>query len=643
MEKTKLLSNAILMSMFMSTSVLWGGTALAADETPEYMLGELVVTASRVEQKAFDTQADVTVITREDLEKKHYTDLGDALKDVPGVTLQNYGVTGENYSSNRLYINGSSNLVVLVDGMRANVNGSTSGALSPSEYANLDTVERIEILKGSASTLYGADAVGGVINIITRKQTENGVRTSISAIGGSYNRQTYRFMNQGNVDGTYWMVAAQKNLAKDFKDADGDKISHKVDSKDYKLTLGHKFGDNADVTLKYSKYKSDYERPASGGLLPQLADRNKGEKDIDKLSLSWQQKLTDELSNNMVIYRNTNNLNDSYNKPTSVWLMDLKTVGFTDQLTYKVDNNTLIAGYDYYKDTVNDYSASGGSNKFSGKSIDNKAFFIQDEFKFAKFFNITPGLRYTKTSQFGSNTSKSVTIGYDNDKTNVYASYKEFFVAPKIAELYSKYGDPSLKAADGNTKEIGIKQQLGNDFTATLSYFKTKASNMIAYNGATGHYANIASENTYGWNFGLNKKFSDKFSSYVNYTHIDIAPETAKKNSNRDGYIPRGEWKIGADYTLDKLNVNMFAKAIVKRPGRMVTQSTVPDSFKSFWLCDLNVNYKATDNIKAFFKVNNLFNKLYTDQCYNMTPLDSSSNWYPAPGRNFQVGVEYTF
>ena len=252
-------------------------------------------------------------------------------------------------------------------------------------------------------------------------------------------------------------------------------------------------------------------------------------------------------------------------------------------------------------------------------------------------------MRYTKTSQFGSNTSKSVTIGYDNDKTNVYASYKEFFVAPKIAELYSKYGDPSLKAADGNTKEIGIKQQLGNDFTATLSYFKTKASNMIAYNGATGHYANIASENTYGWNFGLNKKFSDKFSSYINYTHIDIAPEAADKNSNRDGYIPRGEWKIGADYTLDKLNVNMFAKAIVKRPGRMFTQSTVPDSFKSFWLCDLNVNYKATDNIKAFFKVNNLFNKLYTDQCYNMTPLDSSSNWYPAPGRNFQVGVEYTF
>lgn len=642
MKNAKALKNAVILSMILGTSVVWGGTALAAD-VEEFALDELVVTASRTEQKAFDTQADITVITREDLEKKHYTDLGDALKDVPGVTLQNYGLTGENYTANRLYINGSSNLVVLVDGMRANVNGSTSAVLSPSEYANLDTVERIEVLRGSASTLYGSDAVGGVINIITRKQKANGVHTSISASGGSFSRQTYRLLNQGNVDDTYWMVAAQKNLAKDFKDADGNKITHKVDSKDYKLTLGHKFGDKADVTLKYNKYKSDYERPANGGLLPTLADRNKGKKDIDKLSLSWQQNITDELSNSVMIYRNTNNLDDSYNKAGSRWQMDLKTVGFTDQLTYKTENNTLITGFDYYKDTVNDYSASGGSNKFAGESIDNKAFFLQDEFKFAKFFNVTPGIRYTKTSKFGSNTSKSMTVGYNNGKTNVYASYREFFVAPKLSELYSKYGDPSLMPADGNTKEVGIKQDLGDDFTATVSYYKTKATNLIAYNGSTGHYANISNEDTYGWNLGLNKKFSDKFSSYVNYTHIDIAPETAEKNSNRDGYIPRGEWKIGTDYTLDKLNVNLFAKAIVKRPGRMSTQNNVPDSFKSFWLCDLNVNYKATDNIKAFFKVNNLFDKLYTDQCNNMTPLASSSYWYPAPGRNFQVGVEYTF
>ena len=125
----------------------------------------MVVTASRIEQKEFDTQADVTVITRKDLEEKHYTDLGDALKDVPGVNLQNYGASGENYTSNRLYINGSPNIVVLVDGMRSNVNGSVSSVLSPSEFSNLDTVERIEVLKGSAFSLYGYDATNCIRTI----------------------------------------------------------------------------------------------------------------------------------------------------------------------------------------------------------------------------------------------------------------------------------------------------------------------------------------------------------------------------------------------------------------------------------------------------------------------------------------------
>ena len=102
MKVVKGLSSAVLLTLLLGSA-----SAVYADEVQEYALDTMVVTASRVEQKAFDTQADVTVITREDLEKKHYTDLGDALKDGPGVTLQNYGVTGENYSSNRMYINGS--------------------------------------------------------------------------------------------------------------------------------------------------------------------------------------------------------------------------------------------------------------------------------------------------------------------------------------------------------------------------------------------------------------------------------------------------------------------------------------------------------------------------------------------------------
>lgn len=620
-----------------------GYTVGHAEEQQSFFLDEMVVTASRTEQKEFDTQSDITVITRKDLEEKHYTDLGDALKDVPGVNLQNYGASGENYTSNRLYINGSSNIVVLIDGMRSNVNGSVSSVLSPSEFSNLDTVERIEVLKGSASILYGSDAVGGVINIITRKDNKTGVKTSVSAIGGSYGKQTYRFMNRGYQDGLFWMASAQQNKMNDFKDGRGNKVIHGVDSKTYDIQLGKKFDENSEITFRYNKYKSDYERPANGGLRETI--RQYGQKDNEKFSFQWNRNFNENLTNMVSLYRNNNKLKDNYKDLSKIWLMDLSTIGFTDQITYKNKNNTLIAGFDFYQDRVNDYSSTSTTtqgtqtDKYSGKHLTNRAYFLQDNFKFGKNWNITPGIRYTSTSQFGSNTSKSVTLGYNDGKSNIYTSYKEFFVSPNQYQLYSKYGGSGLKPSEGRTIELGVNHNFTDDFIGTLNIYKTKADNMIAF-GNDSKYHNISNETTYGWSVGLKKLFSDKFSTNVNYTNIRIPAVSASQNENRDGYLPKGEFNIGFDYTLEKFNTNLTTRGIINRPGRKVNEGKVPNNLKTFWLFDLAMNYKANKNIKGFIKINNLFDKFYTDQLYNMDP---DGSWYSAPGRNFQIGMEYTF
>ena len=632
------------MTALITGSVIWGGYTVGhAEEQQSFFLDEMVVTASRTEQKEFDTQSDITVITRKDLEEKHYTDLGDALKDVPGVNLQNYGASGENYTSNRLYINGSSNIVVLIDGMRSNVNGSVSSVLSPSEFSNLDTVERIEVLKGSASILYGSDAVGGVINIITRKDNKTGVKTSVSAIGGSYGKQTYRFMNRGYQDGLFWMASAQQNKMNDFKDGRGNKVIHGVDSKTYDIQLGKKFDENSEITFRYNKYKSDYERPANGGLRETI--RQYGQKDNEKFSFQWNRNFNENLTNMVSLYRNNNKLKDNYKDLSKIWLMDLSTIGFTDQITYKNKNNTLIAGFDFYQDRVNDYSSTSTTtqgtqtDKYSGKHLTNRAYFLQDNFKFGKNWNITPGIRYTSTSQFGSNTSKSVTLGYNDGKSNIYTSYKEFFVSPNQYQLYSKYGGSGLKPSEGRTIELGVNHNFTDDFIGTLNIYKTKADNMIAF-GNDSKYHNISNETTYGWSVGLKKLFSDKFSTNVNYTNIRIPAVSASQNENRDGYLPKGEFNIGFDYTLEKFNTNLTTRGIINRPGRKVNEGKVPNNLKTFWLFDLAMNYKANKNIKGFIKINNLFDKFYTDQLYNMDP---DGSWYSAPGRNFQIGMEYTF
>ena len=171
-KKTKdRVSLSILMGALILGSTLSGvSVANAAEEDKSgFVLDQMVVTASRMATTEFEANANINVITREDIEKNHYADLVEALRTVPGVTITRYGGSIGYEQSEEIRINGTGQIVVLIDGTRANMNGSTFNVFSFGAYRALDNVERIEILKGSASTLYGSDAKGGAINIITKK------------------------------------------------------------------------------------------------------------------------------------------------------------------------------------------------------------------------------------------------------------------------------------------------------------------------------------------------------------------------------------------------------------------------------------------------------------------------------------------
>lgn len=153
----------------LSAAAFGGILSVSAADTPVYTLDQVVVTAARTEEKQIDTNASVSVVTSKQIAQKHFNDVSEALRAVPGVVLGNYSASGQNYSSNKVFINGSSNVVILVDGMRRNTNGVSGSAVNLGTLTDMASIERIEVLKGSASTLYGSDAQGGVINIITKK------------------------------------------------------------------------------------------------------------------------------------------------------------------------------------------------------------------------------------------------------------------------------------------------------------------------------------------------------------------------------------------------------------------------------------------------------------------------------------------
>lgn len=166
-EKVQSLRNAVMVSLLAGTTVVWGGTAFAAEDLQEFALDDMVVTASRVPTQKVDTPANINVITREEIADQNYASASDALRAIPGVNVLGSGAKGSSMGQDKILLNGDERVLVLVDGRRMNL--GSSGNSSADWLPPVNAIERIEVLKGGGSALYGTDAVGGVINVIMKK------------------------------------------------------------------------------------------------------------------------------------------------------------------------------------------------------------------------------------------------------------------------------------------------------------------------------------------------------------------------------------------------------------------------------------------------------------------------------------------
>ncbi len=619
-----------------------------------FTLDQVVVTATRTPVEAFKAQANVDVVTSEKIEKMHYKDLYQALRDVPGVQTYSYGQDGY-LTSDGFRINGSNRVVILVDGVRAN---QASEIYSPGVFGNLENIERVEVLKGAASALYGADAQGGVINIITKKAGRGNSKVFLN--GGSYGKMEYGAILNTKVDKLGIRASAKKLKNKDYKAGDGKKVFNDSQSNSWNFGLSYELKENSNIDFNYDNFNNRvfYRTPGKN-------DSNSTRYNSVNARIVWNHEFDKDTHNILSIGHHKTKY---FTKLASDWspsgfdegTNEFKSFLVSEQFNKKLGKaHLLTAGIEHETTKVDKYAYTDWrtGNDPTGKSLKSTAYYLQDQWKITDKLNFIAGIRYTDTNTFDSEWTPSFNLGYDfSDKTNMYVAWNKFFDTPNLYQLIdTRYGNSELKAESGRNFEVGINHRFADDFTISAHYFYRKTKDMIGWDGANNRYINMDGEvSTKGFDIKLNKAFGEHWRTSIGYTYLNMPstgddPWTPTQRENYGGLLPRGTWNVGIDYTNKGFDAGLTGRGIIKRPGYYsAAGKSYPND--TYWVWDLNMSYKIKKNLKVYANVYNMFNQNYAEMSDvywqnegGYPSLGGDYKWWPMPGRTFLAGVEYTF
>ena len=640
MKKVQSLRNAVLVSLLAGTTVVWGGTAFAQEDLQEFALEDMVVTATRTESKMLDVPVNTTVISAEKIADRHYLDVADVLKDVPGATVLDTGVGAY---EKKVVLNGDERVLVLVDGKRVNIDMGTMSRASYdlNQMPDVSLIERIEVVKGHGGALYGSDAVGGVINIITKKMDHSYGKVSMGF--GSHQARDAKAMYTIKEGKTGVMVAASKYKQgyHEYKDAKTDAnkrwpVASTYENEKVSVKLSQELSETSNLELGYDFSKFEGVRSYS----TKATSASFSNKKTNDFYAKYDWTVNDKDQGFIQLYRNKYdyyNAGDMYETDT----------GFEAQQNITLsDNNQLVVGASYRK-----AKALNATSYTAEKSINNKAVFVSDQWEFAPNWTLDAGVRYDKHSTAGSKTTWSAGLNKKFDEnSHAYFNWGQVFKAPTLDDLYyysvmdykgvkyESYGNPNLKPEKGDTWTIGYGTKIADKTSVNISYFQSKLEDAIDWdttysaNGSVSIARNVDKQKKNGMELSVGHELNDNWDLEASYTYIRV-----KNNDNGSGYVRDANYipnmyRFGVRYHDDLWNADLFL-----RGGSGADKSAYVDS--KYMTLDMSVAYKATKDLSFYAKGYNLFNKAYAESA----GVNGGTYIYPAQGRRFIIGAEYTF
>lgn len=640
MKNVQSLRNAVMVSLLAGTTLVWGGTAFAQEDLQEFALDDMVVTATRTESKMVDVPVNATVISAEKIADRHYLDVADVLKDVPGATVMDTGVGAY---EKKIVLNGDERVLVLVDGKRVNIDMGTMSRASYdlNQMPDVSIIERIEVVKGHGGALYGSDAVGGVINIITKKMDHSYGKVSMGF--GSHQARDAKAMYTIKEGKTGVMVAASKYKQgyHEYKDAKTEAnkrwpAASTYENEKVSVKLSQELSETSNLELGYDFSKFEGVRSYS----TKAKSASFSNKKTNDFYAKYDWTVNGKDQGFIQLYRNKYdyyNAGDMYETDT----------GFEAQQNITLsDNNQLVVGASYRK-----AKALNATSYTAEKSINNKAVFVSDQWEFAPSWTLDAGVRYDKHSTAGSKTTWSAGLNKKFDEnSHAYFNWGQVFKAPTLDDLYyysvmewgsskyENYGNPNLKPEKGDTWTIGYGTKIADKTSVNISYFQSKLEDAIDWdttystNGSVSIARNVDKQKKNGMELSVAHELNDNWDLEASYTYIRV-----KNNDNGSGYVRDANYipnmyRFGVRYHDDLWNADLFL-----RGGSGADKSAYVDS--KYMTLDMSVAYKATKDLSFYAKGYNLFNKAYAESA----GVNGGTYTYPAQGRRFIIGAEYTF
>jgi vitamin B12 transporter len=609
------------------------------DTTKITSLDEVVITANKYPQKQSTTGKVLMVISRDQLEKNTGRTLAQVLNEQAGLTVN--GAQQPLGNNQTVYLRGAlaGNTLILIDGVPANDASGISGEFDLNHFA-IDQIERVEILKGSQSVLYGSDAMAGVINIITRKQGSNrkfggnasvaagtyGTFKGVAGIGGSTKIISYD-LQYSHLQSDGFSAAHDEKGDQNF-DRDGYNqvvvglnVTAKA-TKNWKLRVYGQYGnykaDIDDAGLKDDRNNTIHNKNLQTGIYS-MYDFNKGSFNASFNINNTERKLNDE--KNVPLDPNDFDPFKGLYKSKTYFAEAFTNLNLHEHIG-------VLAGADLRiqkADIETSYGKLGKDSLNSSLASAYASFFLKE----LGGFNLELGGRFTNHSDFGSAFTYSVNPSYLISKqVKIFANLSSGFRAPTIYNLASEYGNKDLDPERSISYEGGIQYiDPNNRLNIRATYFDRQVKDVIIFKNLFtapyGQYDNADKQKDHGVEFEIAIKPSEKWSITANYAYVDGKIETSSAATGKDtsffNLIRRPKntinFNIGFQAT-KKLFTSIGGRWVDKREDRFSNPATFATEKKilgSYYNLDAYAAYQVHKLVKLFVDLRNITDQQYSE------------------------------